>query len=110
MIPKGEISNYVPVPTMVSYISISVDVEISIPSVLGLSPGAISFICVIFTCLQSVSEIWFLGLSNEVIPFISRLLHPSKCNCYNKKRTFRYELLVAEFEVNIIENNYMYSQ
>ena len=110
MIPKGEISNYVPVPTIVSYISTSVDVEISIPSVLGLSPGAISFICVIFTCVQLWIEIWFLGLSSEAIPFISRLLHPSKYNCYNKKRTFRYELLVAKFKVNLIENNYMYSQ
>lgn len=53
---------------------------ISIPSVLGLSSGANRRTFDIATFVHAAIDIWFFGLSTEVIPLILKLSHLLICN------------------------------
>lgn len=56
------------------------DPETSIPSVLGLSPGAIKVTSDIVTPLQKQMLIWFLALWMEVIDLSRKLSQLEKAN------------------------------
>lgn len=87
IINKLYIYIYVPVWIVESNMLTLAESLISIPSVLGLSSGAIRFIFDIATFLHSWIDIWFFGLLIEVILLILKLSHWLICNACTHTQT-----------------------